>query len=663
MRPSGRGQNARRLLAAELSQYLGNQQPRKNVSSDAFTPDDGPRGTLKRKRSGNNLSSLPSESSVVPQHAEVDSGEDTGADEYDDEEVEEKMKLSDVDDREREMKDKDGHHELGYHRGAVAEIGEEYTAAATSSSHGRNQRLQLIEANSPAVFVRELGLKIDASVAPQLRHYSWNLRYVADEEIEYVEPCHLTEILSFEHMRQLADVFFVEVHPVYNFVDRQTVDQVTMTRWSPDRDNTRPDSHSDSFLAGIAALGCLFSKQEGDRLESQLVHIARRALEHSYNLTKPTIEHVMGWLLRTIYLRLAGSLQATWMATMSLMHLIETTKLHLEPSRHRFSSSVLMSSMLAQQADHDQPSDPSHIPAERRRRIFWVAQIFNTWVSIDCGRSPVELRGGLSLMPRESWTIDQRQLWHSSRFLNPDRTRSQSELVTEFERLCSVKPSHPMLLFIQCNIALCICRRMRALRLAVCGDDRFWPVFLSVARESLAAARNLSLHRSPWCHVLNVPFQLSCTFLALDKRESLAPLREALDTLKLVVERYDSKSAQDSYRVACCLVVMKHRQRLEELNVLDGVLLNHSSSNNNNSSTNTDASNPNPVLEAGIRDMITPSLPFSQGPPVSATTAQQPIELAAGGGVPYTEWSLDFMNGILSDPYFTLDYQFPFAMA
>ena len=621
----------------------------------------------------------------------MDSGEDTNHEEYyDDEEVdndrEQRGKRGDGDDDEEEEDEE----EREWNKNA-ARRDEELAAL-----RARNRRIQLIEANSPAVFVRELGLKIDATAAPQLRHYSWNLREAGDEEQEYLawslsswqqpqQPLTLTELLTAEQMRKLADVFFHEVHPVYNFVDQAYIDQAISTRWAASGiRRVSYDSRRDSFLCGIAVLGCLFCTEDPQReqLEARLVRIVRLSLEHSCNLSEPTVEHVIGWLLRVIYLRLAGTLQATWMATCTLMHMIETTKLHLEPSVHSSARSVLLPS-----TDHDQYSNPD---PEHRRRILCVAQLFNTWVSIDCGRSPVELRGGSSslMLPRNSWTEDQRQLWQSSDFLKPNRTRSHGELLAEFERLCSVQPSHPMLLLIQCNIALCICRRMCALRLAVCGDDRFWPPFVILARQSLSTARDLAMHRSPWCHTLNIPFQLSCTFLALDKCDSLAPLNEALDTLQLVVQRYNTKSANDSYRVACCLAAMKHRQRYEELNLLDGILQHHSNTNIaqtvpmppgtglwTETAPRSGTGNENGT-ETGSdpRNAATPSssFPTVHGPPSAATTAQ-PVGFGAtagpgsgvgGGGVhtPYTEWSLDFMNGFLTDPYFTLG-QFPFAMA
>ena len=90
---------------------------------------------------------------------------------------------------------------------------------------------------------------------------------------------------------------------------------------------------ADAMLCGVGALGCLFGgRATGTRIETRLVGSARSALEYSSSLASPGTEHVVGWLLRTIYLRATGSSQATWIACCTLMHMIETTKLHLEPS-------------------------------------------------------------------------------------------------------------------------------------------------------------------------------------------------------------------------------------------------------------------------------------------------------------------------------------------
>lgn len=59
------------------------------------------------------------------------------------------------------------------------------------------------------------------------------------------------------------------------------------------------------------------------------------------------------------------------------MHMIETTKLRLEPSGNW----IL-----------EDPADRHLCSPELRGRIYWASQLFNTWVSSDCGKPEVELR-------------------------------------------------------------------------------------------------------------------------------------------------------------------------------------------------------------------------------------------------------------------------------
>lgn len=89
-----------------------------------------------------------------------------------------------------------------------------------------------------------------------------------------------------------------------------------------------------------------------------------------------TVDHVVGWLLRVIYLQLTGSPNATWIASCTLMHMIETANPRIEPSGN----------------DPILDADSSYSP-QTRKRIYYIAQLFNTWISYDYGRSRVIPRG------------------------------------------------------------------------------------------------------------------------------------------------------------------------------------------------------------------------------------------------------------------------------
>ncbi|KAI9928240.1 hypothetical protein ASPWEDRAFT_182166 [Aspergillus wentii DTO 134E9] len=421
----------------------------------------------------------------------------------------------------------------------------------------KNQsQLRLLEANSPAVFVRRLGLKMNPAVAPRLNCYAWNLG--SHKEIACLPPAScITEILTLTEMHELASIYFAEVGPVYNFVDREEVDNAIVKRWL----HQLPYDPIDSLLCGVAALGCVFGRMSS-ALETQLVHRARIALEHSSQLASPEVDQVVGWLLRVIYLRLTSSPHATWMASCTLMHMIETTKLHFEPA----SDSILA-----------QSTEPGCLP-ERRRRIYCIAQLFNTWVSLDCGKSQVDLRGASSQLPETSWTTDQRELCRLSDFLTPKTDRDYDELETELFNLCTLEPAHPMMQLLQCNIGLCLYRRVRALGRTM-SDDAL-DTLMDLADKALKAVDGLVRISSPWWHIVNIPFQLVCIFLVTDHTQSLTRLSEALQTLKLVADRYDTSIARESYDIAQLLVRQQRQRRYDELRSLDHALHGHEETSN-----------------------------------------------------------------------------------
>ncbi|RWQ94139.1 hypothetical protein C8Q69DRAFT_317678 [Paecilomyces variotii] len=410
--------------------------------------------------------------------------------------------------------------------------------------------LQLIEDNSPAVFLKNLGLKIDPAASPVFNYYAWNLGFPR-ENTYLTRSLQLTEILSRDQMYELTAIYFAEVAPVYDFLDREYVRSAVSKRWSV------PNSYGpvDGLICGIAALGCLFGKRAGDQQE-QLLQIARIILERSLQTVTPHIDHVLGWLLRAIYLRMAGSQQATWMATCNLMHMIEATKLHFESS---------IDSNPTQLSDYLQP--------EQRRRIYSVAQLFNTWVSLDCSRSQVELRGASTLMPETSWTKEQQELCRLTELLKPNVPRTFDELEMELSHLCYLNPAHPMQRLIQCNIALCIYRRVRALGRSL--SDRSLSLILELSTKGLDSVRELIEIMSPWCHIVNIPFQMVCIFLAIDNRQSLLHLTDALETLKTVAEKYATGAVKESYGIASMLVNLQRQRKTRELSLLDNVLEGH----------------------------------------------------------------------------------------
>lgn len=424
------------------------------------------------------------------------------------------------------------------------------------SREGAGSQLRLLEANSASVFVRQLWLNIDPARTPPLSCYAWNLGISNDGVASLQEaPGCITEILSEAQMMELAAVYFAQVAPVYNFLDEQYVQGAITRRWQ----TGACSMPADAMLCGVGALGCLFGgRTTGTRIERRLVESARSALEYSSSIASPRTEHVVGWLLRTIYLRATSSPQATWMACCTLMHMIETTKLHLEPSD---------SWLLADGADRTE-CDP-----ELRRRIYWVSQLFNTWVSSDCGKSEVDLRGASSSLPGPSWTKEQQELCRISYALGQTFEFHATEIDAEMARLRALSPDQPMLRLLQCNIGLCFFRRLRALGQTM--TDSSLESLLDLAKESLAAVDVLVQVSCPWWHVINIPFQLVCVLLVVDTEAALGLLAEGLDVLKRVLERYSTPTARETYDTARFLVTQERQRRSKRIEHLATALQGH----------------------------------------------------------------------------------------
>ncbi|PWY68764.1 hypothetical protein BO83DRAFT_418676 [Aspergillus eucalypticola CBS 122712] len=346
-------------------------------------------------------------------------------------------------------------------------------------------------------------------------------------------------------------VFFLHVAPVYNFLDREYVETAIIKRWK----NQSINDSLDSMLGGIAALGCLFGGQS-TALELQIVQTTRSALEYSSSLPCPDIDHVIGWLLRVIYLRATSSPHATWMASCTLMHMIETTKLHLEPSEN---------SILAQ--------SPSLCAPDLRRRIYWVAQLFNIWVSSDYGKSRVELHGASSELPGQIWTKEQQELCCLSYSLARKINLEPRNVGDNIAELGALKVTQPMLRLLQCNIGLCFFRRARALGQNL--SDESLRSILSMAENSLHVVKGLSESLCPWWHIINIPFQIVCVLLIIDDDSAFCLLVEALDTLKIIVSQYKTEMVRESYYIACFLVSQERQRRLRKLQLMDDALNGH----------------------------------------------------------------------------------------
>lgn len=439
-----------------------------------------------------------------------------------------------------------------------------------------------LEANSGAAFVRKLGLRIDPARAPRLHLFAWNVgerRLSPALPTPAAEPAtSITVIISQEEMRRLAAVYFEKVDPCYAFLDRKSVLAHIQQRWTAL--NEPPEHPYDSVLCGVAAFAYLFSQREIVATELQLTETARTLLEKSLLCADmPSIHTITGWVLRTAYLRMTASPHAAWMASCTLMHLIEAAGIHLDSSDPESTGHFLSTNIPTSHNDKGKPGGAS-IDLDLRQRLFGMARHLNTWISFDLGRSRVVLHGVASVPSKNTPSTSATQradLFHLlplSESLDPTGPSPQDlpELESALASVLDLIYTEPSLILVQCNLMLCIYRRARALNPHAPLSGRLLDRILALAGRGLGAARGMVASACPWHQVANVPFQVVCTLLAIDNRAALALLPDAMVTLREVLAAYDTPVMREAYSTAYLLIAMHQRRKEDDTRALAEVL-------------------------------------------------------------------------------------------
>lgn len=448
----------------------------------------------------------------------------------------------------RRRKTRNTHH-LSPHPSTSPPIHDDVEDIATNpDASGLVRRL---EANSGAAFVRKLGLKIDSAKAPKLNLFGWNIgarQLSAQPVASSVFP--IEEITSLENMQTLAQVYFQKIDPCYGFLDQQAFFRRLSQRWqSP----LLPDIF-DSVIAGVGALGCLFSQRNATITEVHLVRTAQSALDMHHLSGPPSIDLLNGWTLRSIYLRMTDSPHSTWMASSTLMHLVEASGLHPE------SHSVLPPRI--------------QVDADLQRRIVGVAHHLNVWTSFDLGLSRVSFqKDDLPLPPAPKagdFTAEVLGLLPVSLSLDPGRSKNETDLTATLGKLLEGSHTQPPSVMAQCNLALCILRRIHTQNLDI--SSFLAEKVLALLKKGLGCAKSMVMDCSPWHQVANVPFHIICVLLVLDTRQSLSMLPEAMETLGLVASTYDTETMREAYSAACLLVLLHQQRRKDDIAILGEAL-------------------------------------------------------------------------------------------
>jgi hypothetical protein len=403
-----------------------------------------------------------------------------------------------------------------------------------------------VESNSGAAFARLLTMTLDPSNqgSPPLRMLAWNL-YLGERRVAAtVRPARLNGILSEAEMQRLAAIYLDKVHPCYGFVDRDMLHKSIAYAWR----GPSLASAQHALLCGVAALAYLFSGAQELAVELSLVELTKDLLDPA-TADPPDAYSATAWLLRTVYLRLTAKPEEAWLASCTTLHIIDAAGLNGDLGRsNAFSAARNLQAL--------------HIG----QRIFGVAQHLNMWMSYDLGRCRVILQNfgdaPLSVQPGE-YTTELLDLLPYSEDLDPEHGATVESLTAALAEVLDRTHSQPPSVLAQCNLMLCIHRRLHASRSTL--TEEVMNGVLNLIKRSIQAVRSSIATALPWHHVANIPFQVVCTLLVIDTAPSFALLADSLGCLEAVNDAYQTAATREAVTAAYTLLQLHQKRREDEV--------------------------------------------------------------------------------------------------
>ncbi|KAL3470430.1 hypothetical protein BJX99DRAFT_264237 [Aspergillus californicus] len=442
-----------------------------------------------------------------------------------------------------------------------------------------------MEANSGAIFPRVLSLALSPQDAPKVQGFGWNLGI---HENPHRSEKSVKWILSREEWTDLLNVYLEKVHPVYGFLDVPEVIAEAARRW----ENPRATNGYDSVLCGIAALGSLFSSpglasnMNNSVQERQLVECAKEILETTSTVANPTHWDVEGWVLLTLYLRCNSTPHAAWVSSCTTMHILEAIGLHQESTGE--------GSLWYSDTATSGPNLNLNLNPARRRRLFWIAKLLNTWISFEYGRSRVLLRSESAEYPGpnnkpgtaiidENATTDLLTIFQISEVLDPDKPVQQTDLSSSLTRLARLEYTFDAVILSQSVLAFTIYRRLRLSTPSLINNTTLNNQVIALGRKGLEACARSIDESCPWWHVTYLPFQFTCIVLAMDTRDALIHVRGCLHTLRKAAAMFGTVKARRASETAELLVRLSQRRKEADAVLLGQCLDTHQNLNQDQS--------------------------------------------------------------------------------
>ncbi|TVY17515.1 Protein RDR1 [Lachnellula arida] len=420
----------------------------------------------------------------------------------------------------------------------------------------RTGNTRFTRVDSAIAFPRSLGLAVNAEEPPRLQAFAWNTGTRIDNNP--VIRQNIFQYITHLNVETLSTVFFTSVNPIFDIIRRDEFNHQFSRCW----ETQSIDAGFEVVLSGVLALGSLFSPQPAFMHEAELIERARTTLDSTFAHSEVllSVDFVIGWILRSIYLRCTTKPHVSWVASSMAMHIAESIGLHQEMSEMRITPG--------------KRGGMSEEEVEGRRRVFWTADCLNRLFSAQYGRTKIMLQNTTCRYPT-TVNDDGKDEFISLIRLMPDlcdvgSPSSATVLTDGIVRLGRMDISKSPLLLLRADALFCVYRKLRYIGVTL--SQKQTEVILSVIRSALEAADSLALQSQQWWTIIGVPFHSVCVLIALNTMESLTLLQKAMETLQNVVGVFNSHVSREALRTAHYLVKVTEKKRRGELECLQRCL-------------------------------------------------------------------------------------------
>lgn len=431
-------------------------------------------------------------------------------------------------------------------------------AALTSTPAGifDEQKSSYTGASAAMAFPHILGVDLGSDNPPKMRSFAFNFG-IRPEEASNSHQL-LGRLISEEELSFYSDVYFAALAPIGDMLDPEIYAQRCQDLYL--------GSGTDAFgavAAGVASLGSFLSPNRHPR-EPDLLQYAKAILDDPGSMRLVSIDHIIAWAMRVLYLRATTRPSNAWIASCTQMHLFETIGLYDETNIKKLSSRPGAAAM-----GHD---------ADRLRRIFWFSWSGHNMLSYEQDYLAVSFRDVTcqALSPKPGIFTDQFVKMiqiipapGSPFHLDHQPPGSSAELLERLKVLNGLDFTHPFLVVTKADIAFCFYRRIYQLKNGM--PEEFINLVIDSGNAAVRASRQLATQGRLFWNVIGSVFQYACILLAIDTSVASAHIGTAFKGLENLVQVANTALTREALSIARHLLSLSMKKKRKQVAQMEAV--------------------------------------------------------------------------------------------